>query len=327
MKNQFTFFNLVKNQLSLRNLSSKKIINTDYPENFGEYIFYKSLLKNDAKTKVALYKNKAGKQIIAKIWFGDRKDYAYYSLLNEAQTYKTINTTLSRLKKNKRTYIKGISIPKFIKSIEKKNLLILLIEWVPGVSSEVLPEKKQFDAYFKVIEFLDYLGENMTENEKKTLTKRTWLYYIWFFPVLFLLSIIYNFDDVYTIVVGGITFISLAYRFITYRKLTLVHRDLHFGNILVYKSKITLIDLQFCVFSYRVYDFASTLRNLWVNEAKSRRLITEISKRYKQNKEVSLLLKPVLIFFAIHGLTARDFSNKVMKSFKNFLTFNITLPN
>jgi serine/threonine protein kinase len=295
------------------------------PEIIDNYKFVKLLqLEKDSDIAVALYKDKNNKKVVAKIWTGQYKNYSRLTLTNEARVYESLNKATARLKNTIPVEFKKIRIPKLIKVIDDKNSLIILVEWIEGKPSSKVDFNKRLDAYFEVNNYFEYLGNHMNAHEKAFISSRNSYSYFLLYPFLLCKAVIVNSNSFIDLIKGLIIFIKFIPTLIKSKKLSLVHRDLHFDNILINGKNIYVIDLQFCAFTYRTYELVTTLRNTWGNNKIHNYLFDKINENYK-NTATAKLIKPLIIISATHALSDYDFSRRRINDFKDYLRFGVSL--
>lgn len=329
MKNK-QYFNLTKLlTLSLLGsilnaLCSSK--NKDLPRKIGDYILESNFQKLGSKNNylLGIYKNSKNQKAFAKIWSGRFKDLNYYSLKNEIQVSQTLNSVIKRSRKLLPKSLKKMGIPVLISFEEKDDCLTVLTEYVEGELATSLSTNRKIDLYFKTVEFLKFLGSRLTPVEKKLISKRTPLNFAMLYPLLITKAIFSHPRATFYILKGIPIFLQSLPVLFKEKQLTLSHRDLHFRNILISKEINYVIDLQFCAFTHPIHEITTTLRYRWGEEKNfCTRLLKEIIKINKENKQFQLLLRSLIINSATHGLTDKGFSKEKIDSWIDFLKFAI----
>lgn len=293
-----------------------------FPPRIGEFRLVKDVEKigSVAPFGLALYKNQKGDKAFAKMWKGKIKDFNYYTLQNEITMYKIFNKITKRIGKSMPKKFKQIYIPGLIKKIESANSMIVLLEFVPGQVSTSLSPQKKLQVYTKTAEFIKFLGSQMTEEEKETVSKRNSLHYILLYPVLLTKAILTH-PRAAPLLIKGIPEFIKCIPPLFKQKPVLVHRDLHFRNILVKKKHTFLIDLQLCVFTLPIYEMITTLRYRWEDKELRALLLSEIKRQYGHIKNFERLFRGLSINSLTHGLTNGDFKKEKINYWIDFLKF------
>lgn len=299
---------------------------TDFPMKIGNYRLKKVFKKGEIKSKkfvFALYENKKGEKALAKMWQGKVKDFTYYTLLNEIAVYKTLNKVVTRLTNSTPPKFKDIKIPKYLYSIKNKKSLLILTEFIEGVSSGDFSNERDFHIYLKCLDFLRYLGSRMTRQEKEVISKRTAFGIIFLYPLFLIRAILIRPYLSWTLIKGVFIVLNSLQAFLKKREISLGHRDLQAQNILVSKNKNYLIDLQFCIFSYQLYDLFVTLRRYISDKNFREKILFEIGKRFLHEEEYASWAKGLMVISATHGLSGNDLSRKTEKNSIKFLKFAV----
>ncbi len=287
--------------------------------NYPISIFAKS------KVSVTFHDDGSGNKFVQKKWSGQIKDYAYFSLKNEANVYKSLNKTILRVEYDIPEKFKNIRFPKFIEAEDIGNEFILKIEYVDGQIVENLSEKQRVDAYFLVSDFIDYLNQKMNKEEKNKISSRSGLSYLFLYPLLLSRALLANSDSFVDLIKGAFILVKSLNLFLGDKNLTLTHRDLHFENIMTSGSDIIILDLELSSFTYKAFEFVTTLKYTWNRKNLHKYFWKELEGRYGKNKEVMNFIKPLIVFTATHALAANNYPKMRMKDFKNFLKFGLEI--
>lgn len=317
--------------LSLKGYFLKKIYparEINFPDRIGDYKFVKEFAKQGLKKsfKLGIYKNSKGKKAIVKIWSGLAKDFHYYTFKNEIVMYKTLHRVLDRIGKNIPDKYKNVCIPKLIKVKEKRGSLLILLEFVDGDLAQDLTVSKKITAYFKVIDFIKFLGNNLTEEEKKNISRRNTLHYVFLYPLLLIKAIFTNPFAIKYLLAGVFVFCKSIPVLLKNTDVSLVHRDLHFRNILVNKKRTVLIDLQFCVFTQELYEHITTLRYRWMEDTLYKLLLKKIEKKYGYKRNFQTIFRGLSVLSVTHGLIDNKFTLVRRKKWVSFLGFVLNPP-
>lgn len=293
-----------------------------FPTRIGEFCLIKTIEKigSVAPFGLALYKNQKGNKAFAKIWTGKVKDFNYHTLQNEIAMYEIFNKIIRRTGNDMPKKFNRMSVPKLIKKVETANSMIILIEFVPGQVSTSLTAQRKLKLYVKTSEFIKFLGSQMTEGEKRFVSKRNVLHYVLLYPALLLKAII-TYPHAAPLLIKGIPEFVKCIPTLSKQRLVLVHRDLHFRNILISKKRIFLIDLQLCVFTLPIYEMITTLRYRWEDKELRALLLSEIKKEYGHIKNFERLFRGLSVNSLTHGLTNGEFKKEKIDYWIDFLKF------
>lgn len=315
--------------VSIKSLLLKKLLKekeTKLPKKVGEYRYIKDFEKIGTARdfKLGIYKNSKGQKAIVKMWKGRIKNFAYYSLQNEITMYTIFNNIITRQGKTIPSKFKNIQIPKLIDRKEGKDFLILMTEFVEGTIVNNLSDAKfKLKVYLLVINYISYLGSKMTTLEKEYCSQRNPVQYFLLYPLLFIKALFtHPRAGVYLILAIPKFIKSLPLLFKSDRKV-LTHRDLHFKNIIVSKSKVTLIDLQLCVFTDLMHEYVTTLRYRWLEDNFHKLLLSEIKRQFDNQKNFLVLFSGLGVYSATHGLSGNNFPKVKINYWIEFLKFSI----
>ena len=327
IKNQYSLFNLFIQHCReyIFSLVLPKRPLPAFPKKVGDYYFVNTLKKSGPRKsyQLAIYKNSKGEKAIAKMRNTYIKGYHYISLLNEIIIYETLTNAMKRLKKRMPEKFKNISIPTLITWEEKDNHLLALLTFVNGKTAVFLSDKQKAKLYFTLIDFLHYLGDNLTIPETNTISKRYPWNMIALYPFLIMKALITYPSQAKEIIRSIPVFIKGIPVLVKNKEFKLVHRDLHFFNVLISGKNISLIDLQQCVFTQPIHEVITTLRYFWHEGSFYKLLLKELIKRNKKSKNFSTLFSTLCINSVTHGLSGSGFSKKEILKWVNFLQFGI----
>lgn len=290
-----------------------------FPLRIGPFQFVSEIPKTGPKYsyRLALYLNSSGKKAFAKLRSARVKGYHYYSLKNEIAVYKALNSVCARNKAAK------IKIPRLLAEVETPDYLLLLLEYFNGQTAESLTPSQKIKLYFSVSDYLQLLGDLMTKQEKSQISSRTPYNLAFLFPILLLKSIFnYPFRSL-DLFRGSLVFIK---NFPVLKKnflFRLIHRDLHFSNIILQKNKAILIDFQQCVFTDPLQEYVTTLRYFWKDGNFYKQLLHEILVRNSSRQQFPAILRSLMANSAIHGLTDNGFPERTIINWFDFLKFAV----
>lgn len=303
-----------------------KSIPVEFPKSIGAYIFELEFKKIGDRNSypLGIYRNPEGEEALFKMRDARIKDYHYYSLLNEINMYQILNKALRRLNRILPERLKNITIPKIICVVEDKNYIGMLLEYVDGQTAQDLSSEKKGKIYFLILEFLQYLGNHITDDERKKISKRTPMHYLFLYPFLVIKAIV-TYPRSSSIVLLGIPiFFNAIFYMIKDGKSALTHRDLHFKNIMVSGNRLMLIDLQKCVFTEPLHDAVTTLRYWWKRDSLYLLLLEGINKKFSGRKNFSNVFRGLIVNSVTHGLTGRGYTMEMVNLWVDFLKYGIS---
>lgn len=297
-------------------------IATTFPPQIGSYAYVRKLSEPVSEDiVVGLYRDRSGHQVIAKIWAGKFKNYSYFSLHNEYQVYQILTAVAARVAPLLPPRLRFVHIPALINYTEGPHSAILCLEYVPGRLSTDLPDQELQKTYLLSVDYLEYLSAHLTPQELRLLSRRHALHYASIFPLLLVIAWVRQPGTGPLLLRAWLGYVRALPAFLTERSLTLVHRDLHFENILVTGRHIYLLDFQMCVLTYPVCEYINTLQYCWDKNRLRAEILTLISSKYGDDPLVKLLM----IQHGVHCLIGRNFSPQVIQSFIHFLRFGVSL--
>ncbi len=298
-----------------------------FPKKVDNFEFVSVVKKTGPRKSypLAIYEDKNGRKAFAKMKDARLKGYHYYSLLNEIYMYEVLNKVVKRIGKKMPAEFKDIYIPKVIKKIEDKNKVFFLIEFIDGkVAQDVVPEEK-ISIYLKIIDFLHFIGNNLTAAEKRRISVRTSTDYIFLYPLLVVKALISYPKFTLSIIKGIPVFTASIPALLKNNNKVLTHRDLHFKNIMLSKGKIVLIDLQHCVYTDPIHEMVTTIRYWWKRDNLFYQLLLkEINNKYSFRKDFGRLFSGFIVNSATHGLTGKGYGKSTINNWVDFLHYGIS---
>ncbi len=268
------------------------------------------------------YINKrSGKAAIGKLWSGKHKDYFYYSLKNEINIYILLHSVLKREANHLPKELKNMVLPEIVTVVEEKGSLMLLLEFKDGKIANDFSLTKRLSTYWNAVNYISFLGSQMTPVELAYVPHRSALSLVCLYPLLVGSAILAHPKYTKTILAGIPVFAKSIPALLTSVEYGLIHRDLHFKNILISKTQNTLLDLQYCAYSLKLYDLVTTLRYRWGEDELYKKLLSQIYEKYKNSTNFKSLFRGLSVLSATHGLTGRMFTKKKIGYWADFLTF------
>ena len=200
------------------------------------------------------------------------------------------------------------------------------MEYVTAKDTNNFRDEQKVTTFVLVSDFLGYLGKHFTIEERKQISRRTTLNLISLYPFILLKTLINYPYLVIKIIKATVLFISSIPDLKKTRQEQLIHRDLHFFNILQDKKTLVVIDLQQCVFGEVLQEYVTTLRYFWGEGRFYKLFFQETLKRFENRKNYIKILRGLMINSVIHGLTDKSFSKKAISNWFDYLDFAIN-PN
>jgi len=218
------------------------------------------------------------------------KDYHYYSLLNEIAVNKILTQVYDRIKRTLPNKYLHIRFPRFLYACEANGWLVELMEYVTAKDTNNFRDEQKVTTFVLVSDFLGYLGKHFTIEERKQISRRTTLNLISLYPFILLKTLINYPYLVIKIIKATVLFISSIPDLKKTRQEQLIHRDLHFFNILQDKKTLVVIDLQQCVFGEVLQEYVTTLRYFWGEGRFYKLFFQETLKRFENRKNYIKIL-------------------------------------
>jgi hypothetical protein len=295
------------------------------PKRVNEFVLQKELEKIGTAHAyhLAKYKTAGGEYAFAKMWIGRYKNFSYFSLKNELQMYVLLTKTQKRLKKTMPDRFKKCYIPELLEWKESGNSLIMFTEYVEGKIANDTTTDGKLKAYWLLTDYISFLGENMTNEEKSQIPHRGFWSFVFLYPLL-VVAVCFAHPELIGLILQGIPVFARSLSTLAGNSnQTLIHRDLHFKNILVERTRYTLIDLQLCARTYKLYEYVTTLRYRWGEDDLHQKLLTEVREKLQTSPDFRSMFKGLGVFSATHGLTGTHFPKQKIEFWKNFLQFSI----
>lgn len=322
MSSQYNLLNIfIANLIAWPNLTSEQKKLTPPKIIAGKYFFVKLFPKIGPKKSylLAIYKDKNGRIYFVKMRSNKKRGYHYYSLLNEANVYKAILDTSKRIRYEKSGRNSKFRVPELIGLFEDEQMVALILEFVSGKPISSLPDKTKFDYFLEASNYINSIGKLMTSKERKILSQRSFVNLVFLSPFL-LSKTIFNFPmHILDIIIGYVFFILHTPLLNKNWKFELVHRDLHFENILISRNGLIVLDLQQCLFTHPFQEFVTILRYYWQDGEFYKYLLQHLGTQQLKKNEDRLFFRALLANSAIHGLTDKSFSKRVIDSWFDLL--------
>lgn len=308
---------IMANVFSLFSAGAKK--ENYFPKTLGRLKFKKILRNKLRRSTLGIYEYGAQRAIV-KTYQGQSRNMDYIILKNEVVISKLLNKVLKRIEPELPPELRQIKLPKILNIEEIGDNLYVISEFIDAVSLSEINDKDQIEIYFKVVKFLKFLGDNMTPSEKSQISKREARTIIRMYPFLALKSILFYPSQILNVFYGILVFAKLS-NLIYKLRLVLSHRDLHFGNILVSKKSVYVIDLEYTLFAPELFEEFTTLRYEWRNSNLRPQLLDQIKRNNPSYKNMSEVFRVVALNVATHSLSANNFPANLKKNYLRLLNY------
>lgn len=297
----------------------------DLPKSVGNFAFIERFKKETIILPVfqyGIYENNNGQRALAKYWQGKSKNLAYFTLKNEINIYKTLNHVQSKLRGKIPKELKSISIPQILLSEENNNSLIVLIEFIDNAKiAQNENPKNKIKIYLKVIDYLKFLGDNLSEDEKSRISVRTSLNLVFLYPFILIKSILTHPKNAADMLKASLVFLRSIPLLLKDNRMTLSHRDLRFKNILIKNKKIYLIDLEYCAFTNPFYELANSFHSYWKENKFEKIFLNVLKRRFQKEPNFQPIFKGLLVDTVIHALNDNYYSERKIQKYINCLKF------
>lgn len=262
------------------------------------------------KTKpysVGLYENSSGKKVIIKTCERKWGELRFHYMENEIRLYSILSRAQERIPHSVREHHKHVSIPQFIDAKLSPSKLTLIIEYVEGenlrfIEESIISPQEKNNYYFQATEFINLLGYYMDPNDVRYIKTRGVIHTTYTVLLMTFTSLVLHPTFWKELLSGSWLYLKSLPILIKNRKTQrLIHRDLHFKNILKTKNGIALIDFEECVFAHPLKEYAITLGLEWRHNKKMCLLLQEkVLKEICSTEEQRQLFAAFVVSFVIH---------------------------
>ncbi len=208
----------------------------DLPVNYHKLNLVKQLHHSKSYFGTGLYRNENGEKFIVKIWRGKHPDSNCYLFKRELLLIKKLSEEKLSITKYK--------FPEYVSSLESDEQLSMVIKYNKGeIGGDPL----------KIIPFLQSLPTGLPVHKKNK------FYFIFLFPLIWTIATIKNLDIFFLMLRSLFSFIrGIPSLFESYKQ-TIIHGDLHPGNILITENGFTILDVGQSMYSYPELEAASLI--------------------------------------------------------------------
>ena len=168
--------------------------------------------------------------------------------------------------------------------------------------TETMSAHEQFQAYKKVINYLHFLGDYATPEERESITRKSRSYYLSIYPIIFTVAILRHVSHLSELALGLYSFIN-SLQYMNQHSLMLSHGDLHTDNILQENGKLTVVDLEQGTFTYPEFDTVATLSSRR-SSAEFRALLKQETDGIANDRKIAERLAGVGAFISTFNLTS-----------------------
>jgi hypothetical protein len=326
MNNNYNLGKLLLAQfLSCFKHNIEETLSAHFPPSIGEYRFVRRIPKIGDKESslIGLYENKQSQKAIAKLISNKKKNYHYFSLKNEITLYGVLNQTIQSIGKKMPAKFRIIKIPHLLAIHEDNEVLVMLTSFCEGKPATELATHRKTKLFFLISNYLNFLGRQIEPNLRSAISLRTKADLFRLYPFL-LVKAIYNFPRLTPLFLQGI---SRVYRnwgaFSPSIELVLVHRDLHFRNILYHQKHYIILEFQQCVFTDPLQEYVTIIRYYWHQDKISQQILTELIKNSQQIPNFVERMRWLSVQSVTHGLIDKNFTPKTISGWVKFLQYSL----
>jgi hypothetical protein len=295
--------------------------NYDFPSTIGDYKIVREIPKIGSKKdfSISIFKRKDGQKAFTKAWYGNKRDYKYYTLVNEIRAYYLLNQIITRLNNKLPQEFSDVVIPRLLDVYEGKDSLVVFLSFEDGQLASDFESDVKITAYIKIVKYLKFLGNQMSDDERKLFSRRDPISYLLLYPLLLIKSIL-NFPSKSGILLMAVpAFLKSIFYLLQESESVLAHRDLHFSNILISKKSIVLVDLQYMVFTEIIYEFVTTLRYRWGIDGFEKPFMSKTQKFFEGRMHFFEIFNGLIVNSVTHGLTDKTFTDEKITRWTNLL--------
>jgi glycosyltransferase involved in cell wall biosynthesis len=303
----------------------KQTDNITFPNKVGVYTFYKNLEKIGPKNSYAigLYKDPHGQFVFAKMRSASTHDYHYLSLRNEINIYEILTRVRERIDSILPKKFSNIEIPNLLHVHEDSNHLIMFLKYHKGKPLVTSKNADKTDIFILCSKYLTYLENHMTQQDRQRVSQRSPIHLLYLLPFISARTVM-NHPTLWYSILQAWFYIILNYKTVTTSwEASLVHRDLHFRNILIDGNKIAIIDLQQCVITEKLQEYVTILRYYWETDTEYATLHNSLMNSYVDVPTFTNRVRWLALHSAIHGLTDNSFPKDMKQRWKNFLNYTL----
>lgn len=260
--------------------------------------------------KFAIFHEKNGsKKAFAKIWEHEKKDYDYYSLLNEIYFYQKLREI---------TTDSSVKTPNLLGYIVSDKKLLLLLEYVEQDKNIDTNPSEIINLYKEALGFINEINKHQSIFSD-AIKVRNQIFYIAVFPMLLIIWLLNN--PMYWKYIFSIScnFYKSAYKFLKNTHI-IVHRSLEHNNIIKSGNQLFLIDFQLVTFGNHYLDYTQTINFTWHNTLFCVDFYNQIVMENLKTKSEFDEFKSVMIYSCLYHSFIED-GNK-MKLTSQLITFN-----
>src|SRR5215475_4120703 len=212
---------------------------------------------------VGIYQNDAGKKVVVKCWRGSYRDARYYFIMHEIRMYTLFAKVLAR--SDLPESIKEVRIPRLLYSCVEQESVMMVQEYVDGTFSRFLSDERcRISTYHKAVEFMHFIGAHLTPEERCDIPVCSIGTFMITFPLIVAHALSRHPKRAKQIWRAALGFLFALPALIKNAQImSLAHKDLHLGNIILNEDGIYVTDLDKCAFTNPMYEYVVTVLAEW----------------------------------------------------------------
>ena len=300
------------------------------PNKVGEFKLVRPILedKKNNKFQYGLYKNKSGKEYIAKQLSLKDPGIDEYWLRNEISVY----SALTKLYKQKGKIIKkefpNTYIPKLAFIIDDKIRLMFIVEKISGKTLYDFPMKKRVAYIEEAVGYFRFI--NSVHNFKVEIPTQRGIGHILITLCIATIGALKRHPGKWFEIAQGIVLILIHTPFLIQQKeKSLIHRDIGYSNILVGKNNQKyIIDFELSSYMHPVWEIVQIVVGCWrregFNEAFSQ---SEEMLKILNDHKLRKIYKLFSLYCGIHLLSTHgeNVPKEKVKSSKKYLDYALNI--
>lgn len=265
----------------------------------------------------ALYRDPRGRKAFAKIWINSKKNFDYYSLVNEKNWYEGFG----QMHKGwlKQDGAKGVNVPSYIGWEEGPHFAALLTQFINGHTAEHLPATQQYSKILLIRKFLQLVSHSALHLKRRGYQINVKRHYLAMlaFP-LFLIKarkqpfVLKHFKKILHRYLN-----SLRLLFVTFQTV-IAHKSIEPKNIIIADKKTYLIDFQLAVLSNPIIDVVETLFFCWSNKKLRQLVIVHDVGTIMRSTTHKDLFRFLTLYTGIHQLSEGVVETRVIEDYLSF---------
>ncbi len=296
----------------------------NYPGVTGNYTYIKELFleRMHRSFKYAQYVDGNGKKYFVKFWANKKKNFDYYSLINEIKIYESLNI----FEKTHGDFVKkkfpNIKIPKIICYSISDCQVAIMVEWLNYSDISELTASEKTKIYINLMNYFEFISNEGLVNFSSIPRRSSLLMLILIFPLAL--------NAIRLVPKQSLTFIKILAKMyvvipaiLSPRKRVLVHRSIEDHNILMNGGVVYPIDYQLAVISDPLLELSQTMYFSWRDQDVIRHLMgSTYFKDIDSSYDKKNILKTLCIYTGLVHVTL-DIDNRDVAI--NFIKYATTI--